>query len=1584
MTDDTNGSDGAQSSRSSTRTDGGQPRRPSRGLSNSRTDGLVAVQDAQRVLECSQAERQRGFQHVVRQNAYCDTPTCLSSHTRNPSKPHRPPTQLTATTLAHYLASQDNPNQGLCPHQLNVAPTSFEIEAVLTPSASHAEAPQHGKAMGELKQRQQARKDPKALGQNLYDSLTMIYSYTKQIPTPASIIASLSASHDTSNSAHPSATSAANGTWRAEQSNGHAAHHHHPRPKPGAHENGNAQLPSNGLQIHKIPYHPPSGAQPRFSIAAGAVATDDATDSTMMSISKSGRKSFTLGGPTPAVSNGIKPALTPENATKEFNCENRPESGVPVIRSLSCKTLDELKDEVQPHGPRLSADPNYVVDYNAHRWSRHSKPIVNRSLFYTLSDPETLLSSFHDISEAFKDSPLPHLDSHRLANSFRDWNRRSGALIFDSLWLALEALFTPPPELDVHKSSRPKPARKGVPTDSLPGKSRATHDRATNSPRYLSTREAAHIVMICIHALTSSVPIGSPHTWAQIRKLRASGIIVPNAVQRIDASIHPLMDIIDELEYEPAFRLANRLLRAIGTRCCFEHILQSSDEDRLYESGEAPSKINETLLGIILQHLEVVENIALMSKHKLNPDQDLGDDPGWTVTATYMEWVRTIIIKEWDSKAEINKWTSVGTAVMTLGKLHLKYKSLNLRPSMFEMPIFNERLSTVTEPAAFIAWRYKPNTLHILDYPCLFSAQHLVTYFRTINFTQMIKQYDHTIRTRQMQASLNMFLREPYRWVIKSRMKVTISQYLVLDVSREDPLKDTLDQLWGQDRKMLLKPLKVKMGHNEGEIGVDHGGVTYEFFRIVLREAFKPEHGMFTIDPESRMTWFQPGSLEPFWKFEMLGVLFSLAVYNGITLPVTFPLAFYDFLRSGGNPGCIHDADCDPLEYIRDGWPRLAQGFTELLSWDEGDVEDVFMRGYVFSYEVFGQRIDHDLEQEFYYPEDGPPPSPEREPAMVTNLNREQYVKDYVVALTYGSVAPQLEYFLKGFLNCIDAKSLYLFTPLTLRNLIEGSQHISVLDLKCCAKYENGYSPIHSTIRAFWQIVERYSQEDCRHLLEFVTASDRVPVTGYESITFHIAKIGGAPDALPTSSTCFGKLYLPEYKDKAVLERKLGLAIPRSPTGSKKCIVKDLTLSLFGRVTSLSDSRITHNQLSRKLIAYQTKMPPKRRQQLHSETTPKASCSPRDKMSRNETQSLAVATPNILNKRKHPAPTNPTPTPSSKKLKTSHNAPSELSTTKTPAPRSSLIPRGPRQTATLHTPTPSLLLMPCTSSTNPRKATTLFFRAIPHSVIDWSNAAHIRKINAWRNQIYGRAGIKARTVSAWHEDEELWFELWFQLSIAEARRSGGGVLMPGVKVVREAFNGFFVGRRLSAGTKGTDGVVFGVGEPRGARGANAFASKFARDWRWFLGKLPDEGGGEGMDLYEGGREEEEGDEGVEEEVNMKEKEYDAIAALMSLAHSPPADTSTIQAARTPDLRHSTRASFSRASQASYTPATPHYQPFPFQNPVSNAIGSHHYHYIDSIAREEQHKYHGPGLDYEAYEDMEDICALHHRRPDRSV
>lgn len=325
---------------------------------------------------------------------------------------------------------------------------------------------------------------------------------------------------------------------------------------------------------------------------------------------------------------------------------------------------------------------------------------------------------------------------------------------------------------------------------------------------------------------------------------------------------------------------------------------------------------------------------------------------------------------------------------------------------------------------------------------------------------------------------------------------------------------------------------------------------------------------MFTVDAHTGMTWFQPASLEPLWKFEMIGILLSLALYNGITLPVTFPLALYDYLLYEE-----HNSDSmSAVDYIADGWPTLAKSFREFLAYP-GEVADVFMRDYTFSFTAFGQNIDVDMQafrdrtwpdSAFDYdsrsPGVGVPPGPglkdaswqrpsdvQTDPSTVTNANREQYVDDYVEWLTHKSVKQQLEAFTRGFHTCLHRTSLSFFTPSTLRSLVEGSPVISIPLLRTQAvRYEAPYHATHPTIQDFWAVVEEYDDEEKKGLLEFVTANERIPITGYDSVKFEIIRIGGDTESLPTSSTCFGKLWLPEYSGREKLRKKLGIAIRNS------------------------------------------------------------------------------------------------------------------------------------------------------------------------------------------------------------------------------------------------------------------------------------------------------------------------------------------------------------------------------------------------------------------------------------------------------
>ncbi|KAG7133765.1 E3 ubiquitin-protein ligase HECTD2 like [Verticillium longisporum] len=70
-----------------------------------------------------------------------------------------------------------------------------------------------------------------------------------------------------------------------------------------------------------------------------------------------------------------------------------------------------------------------------------------------------------------------------------------------------------------------------------------------------------------------------------------------------------------------------------------------------------------------------------------------------------------------------------------------------------------------------------------------------------------------------------------------------------------------------------------------------------------------------------------------------------------------------------------------------------------------------------------------------------------------------------------------------------------------------------------------------------------------RRLLEFVTASDRVPVGGMRNLQFVVQKNGeeeGEGGHLPTAYTCYGTLLLPEYESKDVLRQRLAMALENS------------------------------------------------------------------------------------------------------------------------------------------------------------------------------------------------------------------------------------------------------------------------------------------------------------------------------------------------------------------------------------------------------------------------------------------------------
>lgn len=492
-----------------------------------------------------------------------------------------------------------------------------------------------------------------------------------------------------------------------------------------------------------------------------------------------------------------------------------------------------------------------------------------------------------------------------------------------------------------------------------------------------------------------------------------------------------------------------------------------------------------------------------------------------------------------------------------------KRQEFLLGDAQFRSEYFAERLDTVQMPVAWLSHTSTRHKLHLLDFPYIFSPSTLVSYFRSINFSRMSRSFEEStsLQERIEVIASRSSLTIHHKDVLTEKLKAAAAKYLILDIGRDRVLRDAFDQLWRREERELMRPLKVHLGELNGEEGFDSGGVQQEFFRMAVAEALNPDYGAFTVDERTRMTWFVPGSMEQLWKFELVGLLFSLAVYNGLTLPVTFPKALYRKLL--GEP-------VTELHHIADGWPDLANGLTSLLEWDEKDglVEDVFARTYEFSVSVYGQHVSRQmkpatsssssLSEEGEWPQFPDPawmsnsePAPqvgnpaEDEAPLVTNANRNAYVSDYIRYLTDVSVRSQYEAFASGFRRCLHPKSLKLLTPNILQSVVEGVQDIDIVELKRYTRYV-GWDASHKTVKDFWSIVKRYDEAMKRKLLEFVTASDRVPVGGIKNMMFVLQKNGVETEPhgrLPTSYTCYGTLLLPEYGDKEMLRERLAMAL---------------------------------------------------------------------------------------------------------------------------------------------------------------------------------------------------------------------------------------------------------------------------------------------------------------------------------------------------------------------------------------------------------------------------------------------------------
>ena len=327
----------------------------------------------------------------------------------------------------------------------------------------------------------------------------------------------------------------------------------------------------------------------------------------------------------------------------------------------------------------------------------------------------------------------------------------------------------------------------------------------------------------------------------------------------------------------------------------------------------------------------------------------------------------------------------------------------------------------------------------------------------------------------------------------------------------------------------------------DGEVGIDSGGLTKDWFLEIANKLVDPRYALFRkvdssagpatrfdIDPRS-------GVNEQHLKyFRFFGRLLSKAVYDRHLIDVNFSDIFFKRLLPGFRPSLDLLEKSDPEYYASLRW---------LLDHDGAD-EDFSALDLTFS--IYRPDVAGVGQEEVALVPGGAS-------MAVTAQNRCQYVDRLVAWYCREEIAPQVEALCEGFNELMPSDKVGVFTSEELALLIGGKATISVEELRNVTIFKGGYEPDSAPVRLFWEVLAGFDDEARGKVLRFITGTTRIPLDGFDPC-FQICRAtawggeGADPEgALPSAHTCFNQLVLPPYRSEGKLREKLLFAMEESP-----------------------------------------------------------------------------------------------------------------------------------------------------------------------------------------------------------------------------------------------------------------------------------------------------------------------------------------------------------------------------------------------------------------------------------------------------
>jgi ankyrin repeat protein len=362
---------------------------------------------------------------------------------------------------------------------------------------------------------------------------------------------------------------------------------------------------------------------------------------------------------------------------------------------------------------------------------------------------------------------------------------------------------------------------------------------------------------------------------------------------------------------------------------------------------------------------------------------------------------------------------------------------------------------------------------------------------------------------------------------LESRLPRSDNQ-IDINVSRGDQLlSDSFNTIQNISNKDFgRRRFKI---HFQGEAGIDAGGLTTEWYSLIMRELVNPHYALFKSVEGDQATFHinESSSVNPehLKYFRMAGRLLAKGLYDFLPMQFSFTRSLQKIML--GRPLLLSDLN------------ELDQTLVNSLNWIADNEIAGVVEEMTFSidHELFGEHHQVDLK-------------PNGSNILVNDENKFEYIRLVILYKLYGSSKAQIDAFLDGLYSFIPKSLLEPFSIQEWNSIISGSAPIDVDDWQRNTIYSGNYNAKSIQVVYFWRAVRSFTDQDRRQLLKFVTGTTSAPLEGFINLRsngqlsfFKIGPSNNSIQSLPLGHTCFCSIDLPLYPTYEILREKLLTAI---------------------------------------------------------------------------------------------------------------------------------------------------------------------------------------------------------------------------------------------------------------------------------------------------------------------------------------------------------------------------------------------------------------------------------------------------------